>query len=222
MIITFVRSIILYAIVLGVMRVMGKREIGQLQPFEFVISIMIADLASSPMADIGIPIMNGIIPIFGLLAMHLVIAFLNLKFIKIREWICGKPTILIINGVIDEKALKKERFTVSELQVKLRESNVFNLDDVEFAILETNGNVSVLLKPTKRGTTPEDFNMQPEYEGVPYNLVLDGVVLEKNLKKLGKNYTWLERKMKQFNIKPEQALFVSLKANGDIFCQPKT
>src|SRR5699024_824212 len=115
---------------------MGKREIGQLQPFELAISIMIADLATIPMTEIGIPIFNGIIPILGLLFMHLIISIINLKSTKIREIICGKPQILVYRGKIDEKALKKERFTINELQEKLRGNGVVNLGDVEYAILE--------------------------------------------------------------------------------------
>ena len=178
MIATFVRSIILYIIVLVVMRIMGKREIGQLQPFELAIAIMIADLASIPMTDIGIPISNGIIPIFGLLVMHIIISVLNLKSRKIKELICGKPTILIYQGKIDEKQLKKERYTVSELQEKLRSSNVMDLGDVEYAILETSGDITVIQKPDKRAATPEDFGIMPEYEGISYNLILDGKVIK--------------------------------------------
>ena len=144
MIITFIRSIILYIIVLVVMRLMGKREIGQLQPFELAISIMIADLASIPMSDSGIPITNGIIPILGLLVMHLIISIINMKSIKGRGIICGKPSILIYRGRIDEKVLKKERFTINELEERLRGNNIVNIGDVEYAILETNGQVTVI------------------------------------------------------------------------------
>ena len=151
-----------YIIVLIVMRLMGKREIGQLQPFELAIAIMIADLAAVPMAETGIPISNGIIPILGLLVMHLIISFLNLKSMKIREILCGKPAILIYRGKIDEKVLKKERFTLNELQERLRSSNVVNLGDVEYAILETSGQVTVIQKPDKRTTIPKDFNITPE------------------------------------------------------------
>ena len=178
MLITFVRSIVLYTIVLIVMRLMGKREIGQLQPFELAISIMIADLASIPMTETGIPISRGIIPILGLLIMHLLISVINLKSIRAREIICGKPRILIYRGKIDEKALIKERFTINELQERLRGNNVVNLGDVEYAILETSGQVTVIPKPNKRPTTPEDFNIEPKYEGIPYDLVVDGVVME--------------------------------------------
>ena len=221
MLIIFIRSILLYIIVLVVMRLMGKREIGQLQPFELAISIMIADLASIPMTEIGIPIFNGIIPILGLLLMHLIISLINLKSLKAREVICGKPSILIYRGKINEQALKKERFTINELQERLRGNNVVNLGDVEYAILETSGQVTVIQKPEKRNTIPEDFNITPDYEGIPYDLVIDGKVMNKNLKAIGKNYTWLKNQVEKFNIKPEEALIVTLDGKGQIFCQKK-
>ncbi|MEI3395344.1 MAG: hypothetical protein BHW00_03920 [Clostridium sp. 26_22] len=221
MLITFFRSILIYIFVLIVMRLMGKREIGQLQPFELAIAIMIADLASIPMTDSGIPITNGIISILGLLLMHLVISFLNVKSIKAREIICGKPTILIYRGKIDEKALKKERFTINELEERLRGNNIYNLGDVEYAILETSGQVTVIQKPEKRNTIPEDFNIIPDYEGIPYDLVVDGKIMEKNLQAIGKNYQWLKKQVEKFNMKPEEALIVTYDAKGQIFCQKK-
>ena len=221
MLIIFLRSIVLYIIVLIVMRLMGKREIGQLQPFELAIAIMIADLAAVPMAETGIPISNGIIPILGLLVMHLIISFLNLKSMKIREILCGKPAILIYRGKIDEKVLKKERFTLNELQERLRSSNVVNLGDVEYAILETSGQVTVIQKPDKRTTIPKDFNITPEYEGIPYDLVVDGKVMYKNLKTIGKDYNWLKKEVRKFNMNPEEALIVTYDGKGQIFCQKK-
>ena len=200
---------------------MGKREIGQLQPFELAISIMIADLASIPMTDTGVPISNGIIPILGLLVMHLVISVVNLKSIKAREIICGKPRILIYRGKIDEKALKKERFTINELEERLRGNNVVNLGDVEYAILETSGNITVIQKPEKRNTIPEDFNIVPDYEGISYDLVVDGKIMDENLRKLGKNYQWLKKQVEKFNIMPEDALVVTIDGKGQIFCQEK-
>ena len=220
MLITFFRAIMLYIIVLIVMRLMGKREIGQLQPFELAISIMIADLASIPMTEIGIPIFNGIIPILGLLVMHLFISILNLKSLRARQIICGKPSILIYRGKINEKALKKERFTINELQERLRGNNIVNLGDVEYAILETSGQVTVIPKPSKRATIPEDFGIEPKYEGIPYDLVVDGKVMYKNLEKVGKNYIWLKKQTEKFGIKPEEALVVTLDAEGQFFCQP--
>lgn len=220
MLITFFRAIVLYILVLIVMRLMGKREIGQLQPFELAISIMIADLATIPMTETGIPISNGIIPMLGLLVMHLLISMLNIKSTKAREIICGKPRILIYRGKIQEKALKKERFTINELEERLRDNNIFNIGDVEYAILETSGQVTVIPKPNKRTTTPEDFNIEPKYEGIPYDLVVDGKVMYKNLEKLGKNYVWLKKQTEKFGIKPEQALIVTIDGDNQFFCQP--
>lgn len=221
MLVTFVRSIVLYIIILIVMRLMGKREIGQLQPFELVVAILIADLASIPMADTGIPIENGIIPILGLLVMDLIISMLNMKSIKAREIISGKPTILIYRGKINEKALRKERFTINELEERLRGSNIVSLGDVEYAILETNGSLSVIPKPSKRNSIPEDFGIEPEYEGIPYDLVVDGAVMNNNLKIIGKDYTWLVNEVSKFGILPEQALVVTIDGKGQIFCQAK-
>ena len=221
MLATFIRSIVIYIIVLIVMRLMGKREIGQMQPFELAISIMIADLASIPMTEIGIPISNGIIPILGLLLMHLIISVLNLKSSRMRELICGKPTILICKGRIDEEKLKKERCAINELEERLRGNKVVNLGDVEYAILETSGQVTVIQKPEKRNTIPEDFNIVPEYEGIPYDLVVDGKVMNKNLKAIGKNYNWLKKQVEKFDIKPEEALVVTIDGKGQIFCQKK-
>ena len=221
MLITFIRSIFLYIIVLIVMRLMGKREIGQLQPFELAISIMIADLASTPMADAGIPLTNGIIPILALLVMHLIISILNIKSIKARAILCGKPAILIYRGKIDEKTLRKERFTVNELEERLRGNNIVNIKDVEYAILETSGQVTVIQKPEKKNVTVEDLKLEPQYEGLSYDLVLDGKVMYENLKILKKDYEWLKKQVNKFGIEPEQALLVTIDGKGEIFCQEK-
>ena len=221
MLLTFIITIILYIIVLIVMRFMGKREIGQLQPFELVISIMIADLATLPMAEPGIPITNGIIPILGLLVMHLTISVLNLKNVKIREIICGKPSILIYRGRINEKNMRKERFTMNELEERLRGNNVFNIGDVEYAILETSGQITVIQKPNKRNSIPEDFGIMPEYEGIAYDLVVDGKVMKQNLEKLDKDYNWLVKQISAFGIKPEEALIATIDGKGNFFCQEK-
>ena len=221
MLITFFRAIVLYILVLVVMRLMGKREIGQMQPFELAISIMIADLAATPMAETGIPISNGIVPIIGLLVMHLIISTINLKSIKAREAICGKPRILIYRGKIDEQALIKERFTLNELQERLRAKDVINIGDVEYAILETSGQITVIPKPEKRNVVVKDFNLEPEYEGISYDLVIDGVIMKENLRKLGKDEKWLEKQVAKFKIKPKDALVVTIDGEGQFFCQAK-
>lgn len=192
-----------------------------MQPFELVIAIMIADLASVPMSDTGIPITNGIIPILALLFIQLIIAIINLKSIWGRKIICGMPSILIYRGRIDEKIMKKEKFTINELQERLRQNNVFNIGDVEYAILETSGQLTVIQKPEKRNTIPEDFGITPEYEGIPYDLVIDGKVMHENLKAIGRDYKWLMKQTEKFKIKPEEALVVTYDGKGQIFCQEK-
>ena len=221
MIVTFIRVSILYILVLIIMRLMGKRELGQMQPFELVIAIMIADLASIPMSDTGIPIFNGIIPILALLLFQLIISFINMKSINLRKIICGKPQILIYRGKIDEQALKKEKITINELQERLRQKDIYTLGDVEYAILETSGEISVIQKPEKRNVKPEDFNMNPEYEGIPYDLIIDGKIMYKNLKLIGKDEEWLKKELKKFKLMPEEALVVTVDGKEQIFCQAK-
>jgi len=221
MLITFIRAIILYIVVLIVMRLMGKREIGQLQPFELAIAIMIADLAAVPMSELGIPITNGIIPILALLVMYMIISVLNMKSIKFRKVISGQPSLLIYRGRIDEKVLRKERITINELQERLRGDNIFNLSDVEYAILETNGEVTVIQKPEKRNVIVEDLNINSEYEGIPYDLVVDGKLMEENLKAIGRDKNWLEKQLKKFDAKITNTLIATIDGKGDFFCQKK-
>lgn len=221
MILIFVRTVFLYLVVLCVMRFMGKREIGQMQPFELVIAIMIADLAATPMAEIGIPILYGIIPILGLLFMHIIISVLNIKSNRIREIICGKPRILINNGTIDEKALIKENFTINELQERLRVNNVSSLSDVEYAILETSGQISIIQKSEKRTTTPEDFNIKPQKAMLPYDLIIDGRIMGDNLRKLNKDKDWLFSLLKKHELKAEECLVLVFNGDGSIYYQKK-
>ena len=221
MLINFVRAVILYIVVLITTRLMGKRELGQLQPYEVVISIMIANLATIPMSDIGVPIVSGLVPIMGLLTMHLIISLLNLKSTKLRRLLCGKPNIIINKGKIDEEAMEKERFDLSELEERLREKDVFDIGDVDYAILETNGEVSVILKPEKQQPTIEDLNLKPEFRGISYNLILDGVVIYKNLKLINKSEIWLKEQIEKFNLKEKDVLIATMNEKGEFFCQEK-
>jgi len=153
--------------------------------------------------------------------MHLLISWINIKSLKAREIVCGKPSILIYRGKINEKVLKKERFTINELQERIRGNNLVNIGDVEYAILETSGQVTIIQKPNKRSTIPEDFGIMPEYEGIPYDLVIDGKIMYDNLKLIQKDYNWLEKEVSKFGYKPEEALIVTLDGRGQIFCQKK-
>ncbi len=209
MINTFIRVVILYNLVLAIMRFMGKSQISQMQPFELVIAIMIADLASTPMSDVGAPIFNGIVPILALLLLQSIISILNIKSIWFRKFVCGKPTIIIYKGKIDEKNLRKEKITINELQERLRQNNVFNVFDVEFAILETSGQVTTILKPEKRTVTNEDMNIKNESYEMSYDLIIDGKVMSDNLNKVGKTYNWLLKELHRFNLMPKDVLIAT-------------
>ena len=221
MLLIFCRSIILYVFVLIIMRIMGKREISQLQPFEFVISMMIANLATIPMEEVGIPLLYGLIPILGLLITHIILSIANLKSMRLRGLICGIPRIVIHRGKIVEEALRKESMSLNELEERLRAYGITNIGDVEYAILETNGQLSIIEKPEKRQVRTEDLNIDAEYEGIAYDLVLDGKVMYDNLKKIGKDYNWLRKEVSKFNMSPEEALIVIQNGDKSMICQKK-
>ena len=221
MFLIFVRTIILYIVIFVVVRCMGKKEIGQMQPFEFVISLMIADIASTPLTEIGIPILYGIIPILGLLFSYMIFSICNMASSCLRGIICGRPAILINKGKIEEKILIKEKITINELEERLRVKDVFNIEDVEFAVLETNGELSVIEKPEKRDLTPEDMGIETKYTGLSYDLVIDGKIMFENLEKLNKTYSWLKKEVNKFGYEPEEALIVVINGTGSIFSQKK-
>jgi len=220
--IVFTRTLILFAIVVVTMRVMGKRQIGELQPFELAVAILISDLAAVPMQNTGIPLLNGIIPILTLLIGQMALSFISLKSIKARGVICGKPRILIANGKIQEDELRKEMFTLSDLLEQLRIKNTPNIADVEFAILETNGQLSVIPKSQKRAVNSEDLNISTNYEGLPLDLIVDGNINYTNLEKIHLDKAWLLDELKKFGIdNPDIVLFASIDSQGKLYWQNK-
>ena len=223
MLIICIRTLILYAVVVIVMRCMGKRQIGQLQPFEFVVAIMISDLATIPMQNLKEPLLHGIVPILTLLSGQLLLSFLSIKSYHARNIICGTPKILIENGKIIESNLKNEVYNMSDLLEQLRIKNIPNISDVEFAILETNGELSIIPKSQKRPLTPQDMNIPTEYEGIPFPLVVDGRLIDLNLRKLNLTKDWLNGELQKFGIQSyKDTFFVSLETNGNLFFQRKS
>ncbi|NJD02384.1 MAG: DUF421 domain-containing protein [Ruminiclostridium sp.] len=222
MLVVFVRALVLYIIVIISMRIMGKRQIGQLQPFELAIAIMISELAAVPMQNTGIPLINGIIPILTLLIAQLVVSFLALKSVRARGLICGKPSILIENGRILEDELRKEMYTLNDLLEQMRIKNVTDISDVEFAILETNGQLSIILKSQKRPATPADLKIPTDYEGLSLDIILDGKLVDKNLKKANLDTDWLYSELSKSGITSiKDVLFACLDSRGNLFCQKK-
>lgn len=224
MLIGIVRTIILYLIIVLVLRVMGKRQIGQLQPFELVIILMISELAVIPSQDSGIPLVAGLFPVLILLLLGLAISEIALKYEKARGIICGKPTILINKGQILEAELRKLRYNLSDLLEQLRAKNLPNIADVEYAILETNGQLSVIPKTGKRPVNMQDLKLQVIAEGLPLALIMDGKLQQKNLEKSGVNIQWLNKELTKANVPDIKKVFLraSTPSASSIFSQKQT
>jgi len=223
MLVVFARALVLYIVVVISMRIMGKRQIGQLQPFELAIAIMISELAAVPMQNTGIPLINGIIPILTLLIAHLLMSLLSLKSIKARALICGKPAILIEKGIIKEEELRKELYTVNDLLEQLRIKDFPNIADVEYAILETNGQLSVIPKSQKRPLNPKDMDIKTDYEGITIDVIIDGHIMATNLKIAGKDEHWLLQELHRHHYdSPRDILFAYIDSSGKFFYQPHT
>ncbi|NMB19307.1 MAG: DUF421 domain-containing protein [Firmicutes bacterium] len=222
MLITLTRTFLLYILVVLTMRLMGKRQIAQLEPFELVITIIIAELAVIPMQDPNIPLINGIISITTLLFIQVTFSVLSLRSIRFRSFLDGRYSLVIANGKILEKEMRKARYNLDELLEQLRQQSVFNLSDVEFAILETSGELSVLLKSQKRPVTPEDMQLETDYEGLPLVLIMDGQVMTSELKAGQLGEGWLRAELEKHGIKsPSDVLIASLNTTGDLFIQAK-
>ena len=193
MILSYTRTAILYLILILSVRLMGKRQIGQMEPAEFVVTMLVANLAAIPMQDGGIPIFSGIVPIFTVLGVELVLSAVSLKSSKLRKLLCGKPVILIENGNILQQNLKKTRITIDELSGHLREKEVLDIRAVQYAILETNGNLSVFPYPKEKPASAKDAGIQARPQFLPITIVSDGELLEDNLQKAKKDRTWLAK-----------------------------
>lgn len=222
MLIVFARTIILYLIVIIVVRMMGKRQVGELQPFEFAITIMISALAAIPMEDIGIPLLFGLIPIFLLLSFQVIISIIAMKSTKARSFICGRPRILIENGKLVERELRNSIININDLLEQLRLKGYPSIADVEYAIMETNGKLSVIPKSQKRPVQPEDLQIPTEYEGIPHPLIIDGQIQHHNLNKINLDENWLTGELAKFNIyDPAQVFFAALDTAGNLIYQEK-
>lgn len=178
MAITLIRATVLYAIIIFLIRLMGKRQIGELQPSELVITILLSEIASIPMQDNNIPILHSVVALFALVAYEILTSAAGLKSYKLRSFMQGHPVIVIRDGEIDMKALKKLRMTVNDLISALRQKDVFEISQVSYAIFETNGKISVLLKPQHKASTAADLNIYPNDEGMPFAVVCDGKLIE--------------------------------------------
>lgn len=222
MIIIFIRSVILYFIVVVIMRIMGKKQIGELQPTELVVALLIADLSSVPMENLNTPIFYGIIPILTLFIVEETFTFIALKSDKARGIIYGKPSILVEHGKIIEKELRKQRFNINDLLEQLRLCGYAAVEDVEFAILETSGELSLVPKAAKSPVTNETLNTHAKDEELPVTVIIDGRILSQNLRLKKLDEAWLNKELtKQKIASPKDVFFAYINDNNQLWYQLK-
>jgi uncharacterized membrane protein YcaP (DUF421 family) len=201
------KTVFMYLVIILSMRLMGKRQIGQLQPFEFALAVMISDLAVMPLSDEDKNFFHGLIPIFVLVLCQVLLSFLSIKGVRIREIICGKPIILIRNGKVLEKNMRKELYTINDLTEQLRFNSVQCIGDVEYGILETNGQLSVFLKSEKRPATPEDLGLKTPEEKLCYDVIIDGKLIGRTLERLNLKQEWVDQALKEYGVNDYKQVF---------------
>lgn len=221
MAVSFLRTVLLYVVVIFAIRMMGKRQIGELQPSELVITILISNIATLPLEDPDIPLLAGVVPMISLICFEVLISFLSLKSRKLRRLISGTPKLIIRNGEIDQKVLKDLRFSVDDLMASLRGAGVFNLKDVQLAVVETTGNVSVYQTFAARTVSHEDLQQQGTDCDPPSLLITDGEILEVGLQRIGRDKAWLQSQLKSRGLTAGDVLLFAGDAAGNFQIVPK-
>lgn len=222
MAIIFIRTVILYFSILIAMRIMGKRQLGEMEISEFIVAALIADLAATPLQDIGIPLLNGIIPIITLFSLEILIAGLTLKNTKLRKLAYGNPEIIIKNGKIDEEKMHENRFTLDELMQELRVHGLSDTTKIQYAVLETNGQLNIILMPSEQTVSAAQMCINTKPIGYSHIIINDGRVLDNNLALLGRDRAWLNAELERQNIaSSNDVYFLTLSETGDVFCQKK-
>ena len=216
--VSFVRTVIVFVLLIVSLRIMGKRQLGELEPIELVVAVLISNLASQPLQDVGTPLIYGIVPVLTLLASQVVISGLTVKSGRLRRLVCGKPSILIDNGVIVQSEMRKCRLSLDELYVELRTKGVTDISTVKHAILEIDGTLSVLPYAQFSPLTPEVTGMSVPDNGLPVNVIVDGRVLSDNLSLLNKTEKWLSREIKKRGAaSPKDVYAMSVDGAGKIY-----
>ncbi|MBR5479537.1 MAG: DUF421 domain-containing protein [Clostridia bacterium] len=208
MTITFIRTIILYLITIIALRIMGKRQLGELSPTELVVTILISDLAAIPMQDNGTPLLIGIIPILTLLSLEIITSSLALKSSKCKKILFGENSMLILNGKINQQEMKRLRLTLDELLEELRLNGYTSIDKIRYAILETNGKLTVIPYAKYEAPTREDMKIKNAKNALPLSIISDGNIAWNNIYKLNKNKTWLVDTLKKHGYKKARDVFL--------------
>lgn len=215
------RTVVIYLAVLVIVRLTGKREIGQLSSFDFVVAIILAELAAIPMESTEIPIWHGIIPIVTLGLLEVGFSYLTLINRPLRKILYGSPQVIIENGRLLKHEMRSSRYNLDDLLSQLREKGFYDIEDVEYAILETSGRLSVIPRSQKRPVTPDDLGISTKYEGLPTVLVMDGDVMKENLSKVNLDEEWLKEKLAEKGLHPKKVLLATLNTRGQLMidCQ---
>ena len=221
MILSYMRTIILYTALILAMRLLGKRQIGQMEPSEFVVAMLVADLASIPMQNNSIPLVNGLVPILTVMGLELILSHLSLRSIRLRKLLCGKPVILIDNGKIIQENLRRTQVTLDELSGHLREKDVLDIQTVQYAILETNGNLSVFPYPSEQPATARDAGVKAAKQYLPITLISDGRLLADNLKKAKKDGAWLHKVLRERNATLDGTWLLTVDDGEHVYYSPK-
>lgn len=208
MLIALFRTVTLYLLIIVGIRLMGKRQIGELEPTELVFTLLIADLAAVPMQDFGIPLITGVIPIVALLCVTYLLSVLTTRSIRLRALLCGRPSIVVADGKLNQREMEKNRFTLDELSEELRVQGVTDLATVKYAILETNGQLTVLLYAGQQPVKAEQMGLCPKEPGIPMPIISDGRLMRDNLKKRGLDDQWLARQLASHHVRRVEEVFV--------------
>lgn len=219
----FFRTVILYILIMTGLRLMGKRQIGELEPSELVLTLVISDLAAVPMQDFGIPLLNGVFPILVLMSLTLIMSFLSLRSIRFRALVCGKPVIIIRDGKILQKNMTATRLTVDELYEQLRTQGYTCPSAVKYAILETSGQLSILPYTKEAPITPSTVSMEVQDSvTLPILLINDGRVMAEDLKACGRDMNWLQNELRARKLSsPAQVFLLTVDQEGSVLCIPK-
>lgn len=216
-----IRTLLLYALVIVSLRIMGKRQIGEMQPSELVVAIMISDLAAVPMQSIDIPLITGIVPVLTLIVAEVFMSFISLKSRAVRRILSGEPSVVIYNGHINEGELGRLRFNMNDLLEQLRINNYPDVSEVECAVMETNGKLSIIPKSGARGVTLNDLNIKSEEFELQYLVLSDGKINKKELGKTGKNTEWLAGELKKRGISEKKVFFAIYDRTKGLIIQKK-
>ena len=217
-----IRAIVIYLIVLVILRIMGKRQIAEMQPYELVATLIIADLACIPMTEITVPLLHGIVPLLALTTIHFFICILSVKSIKLRRLINGSPIIVIDNNGIRYKDLRALNMTLNDLYEGLRVAGYFSLEDIAYAVVETNGSLSVLPKTSSQPPTADDMKVKTDPAVINLMLINDGKVVKENLEHFGLNEEFLKQSIGKFKITNiKDVMIYTLNNSGDVYLQEK-